>query len=111
MCKKVRHSMIFAFTVIGLWFQTSRRSTNELGAVAPDAVQRIAKRDFGRIASVPGILGEARLPRGGLGCKGRQRWAAHARHLSMSSGAAALKTAWHDWWARTIAVPFIWTWS
>src|SRR6202011_5859125 len=31
-------------------------ATNELGSVAPDAVQRIAKRDFDRIARVPGIL-------------------------------------------------------
>jgi hypothetical protein len=45
-------------------------ATNELGAVAPDAVQRIGKRDFGRIATVPGILGEARLARGGLAVKG-----------------------------------------
>src|SRR6266404_3222275 len=50
---------------------------DELGAVAPAAIQRIGKRDFGRIASVPGILSKARLVRGGLGCKGRQRWSGH----------------------------------
>ena len=49
-------------------------ATNELGAVAPDAIRRIGKRYFGRIARVPGILGEARLLRGAFGCKGRQRW-------------------------------------
>jgi hypothetical protein len=50
---------------------------DELGAVAPGAIQRIGKRNFGRIASVPGILSEARLPRSGLGCKGGQRRAGH----------------------------------
>src|ERR1700732_2675864 len=52
-------------------------ATNELGSVAPDAVHRIGKRYLGRIARVPGILGEARLLRGAFGCKGRQRWAGH----------------------------------
>ena len=46
---------------------------DEVGAVAPCAIQRIGKCNFGRIASVPGILSEARLPRSGLGCKGGQR--------------------------------------
>src|SRR6266571_497472 len=54
-------------------------ATNELGAVAPDAVHRIGKRYLGRIARVPGILGKARLLRGAFGCKGRQRWAGHGR--------------------------------
>src|SRR5580692_750270 len=52
-----------------------RAATNELGAVAPDAIHRIGERYFGRIARVPGILGETRLLRGAFGSKGRQRWA------------------------------------
>src|SRR5712672_3609738 len=32
-------------------------TTNELGAVAPDAIHRIGKHYFGRIARVPSILG------------------------------------------------------
>src|SRR6266567_3607381 len=52
-------------------------AVNELGAVAPDAVDGIAEGDAGGIASVPGIFGEARLLRGGLGCERRQRWAGH----------------------------------
>src|SRR5438045_600128 len=59
-------------------------ATNELGAVAPDAIHRIGKRYFGRIARVPGILGEARLLRGAFGCKGRQGWAGHGRSLLVS---------------------------
>src|SRR5580693_10008346 len=54
-------------------------ATNELGAVAPDAIHRIGERYFGGIARVPGILGETRLLRGAFGCKGRQRWAGHGR--------------------------------
>src|SRR5580692_1855932 len=57
-------------------------ATNELGAVAPDAVHRIGKRYFGGIARVPGILGEARLVRGAFGCERRQRRAGHGRSLS-----------------------------
>src|SRR5580692_4509868 len=57
-------------------------ATNELGAVAPDAVHRIGERYFGGIARVPGILGETRLLRGAFGGKGRQRWAGHGRSLS-----------------------------
>src|SRR5262245_25190495 len=38
-------------------------AVNELGAVAPDAVDGIAEGDAGGIASVPGIFGEARLLR------------------------------------------------
>jgi hypothetical protein len=48
-------------------------ATNELDAVAPDAVQRIGKRYFGRIAPVPGIFGEARLLRGRF-CGERRKW-------------------------------------
>src|ERR1700686_873864 len=40
-----------------------RAATNEFGAVAPDAIHRIGERYLGRIARVPGILGEARLLR------------------------------------------------
>src|SRR5882672_9640774 len=46
---------------------------NELGAVAPDASQRIGKRYFGRIARVPGILRQARLLRGRF-CGERRKW-------------------------------------
>src|SRR6266849_8812367 len=59
-------------------------ATNELGAVAPDAIHRIGECYFGRIARVPGILGEARLLRGAFGRKGRQRWAGHGRSLLVS---------------------------
>src|SRR5262249_5209676 len=52
-------------------------AVNELGAVAPDAVDGIAEGDAGGIASVPGIFGEARLLRGGLG-RERRQW--RARH-------------------------------
>src|SRR4029077_16668344 len=48
-------------------------ATNELDAVAPDAVQRIGKSYFGRIARVPGIFGEARLLRGRF-CGERRKW-------------------------------------
>src|SRR5580700_7318058 len=61
-------------------------ATNKLGAIAPDAIHRIGKRYFGRIARVPGILGEARLLRGAFGCEGRQRWAGHCRSLLVSEG-------------------------
>src|ERR1700730_6130141 len=64
-------------------------ATNEFCAVTAGAVQRIARRDFGRIASVPGILGEARLLRGGLGCKGWQRWAGHGRAPSAATSTTA----------------------
>src|SRR5262249_32861123 len=47
-------------------------AVNELGTVAPDAVDGIAEGDAGWIAAVPGIFGEARLLRGGLGCEARQ---------------------------------------
>src|SRR5262249_54390779 len=40
---------------------------NEFRTVAPDAVEGIGERDAGGIASVPGVFGEARLLRGGLG--------------------------------------------
>src|SRR5205814_3812352 len=59
-------------------------ATNELGAVAPDAIDRIGKPYFGRIARVPGILGETRLQRGVFGCKGRHGWASHGRSLVVS---------------------------
>jgi len=45
-------------------------ATDELGAVAPGAIQRIGKRDFWQDRECPGVLSEARLPRSGLGCKG-----------------------------------------
>src|SRR3984957_1893551 len=67
-----------------------RAATNELGAVAPDAIHRIGKRHFGGIARVPGILGETRLLRGAFGCKRRQRWAGHGRSLSLPSRAPAI---------------------
>src|SRR5262249_32503473 len=54
-----------------------RPAVNELGAIAPDAVDGIGQRDTRRIARVPGIFGEARLLRGGLGCERGQWWAGH----------------------------------
>src|SRR5262249_20173181 len=60
-------------------------AVNELGAVAPDAVDGIGEGDAGGIASVPGIFGEARLLRGGLGCERRQRWAGHRLTPTCSS--------------------------
>src|SRR5947209_11624602 len=69
-------------------------ATNELGAVAPEAIHRIGKRYFGRIARVPGILGEARLLRGAFGCKGRQRWAGHGRSLLVSDWPLAGGYSW-----------------
>src|SRR5712671_5008218 len=48
-------------------------ATNELGAIAPDAIHRIGTRYFGRIARVPAILGEARLLRGRF-CGERRKW-------------------------------------
>src|SRR5262247_3641760 len=60
-------------------------AVNELGAVAPDTVDGIAQGDAGGIASVPGIFGEARLLRGGLGCERRQRRAGHRRTPTCSS--------------------------
>src|SRR5260370_12283281 len=69
-------------------------ATNELGAVAPDAIHRIGKRYFGRIARVPGILGEASLLRGAFGCKGRQRWAGHGRSLLVSDWPLAGRCSW-----------------
>src|SRR5262249_33901301 len=60
-------------------------AVNELGAVVPDAVDGIGEGDAGGIASVPGIFGEARLLRGGLGCERRQRWAGHRLTPACSS--------------------------
>jgi len=54
-------------------------AAHELGAIAPDAVDRISEGDAGRIARVPGILGEPRLLRGGLGIERGQRRAGHER--------------------------------
>src|SRR5262245_40041019 len=50
---------------------------NELGAVAPDAVDGIAEGDAGGVAMVPCIFGEACLLRGGLGHERRQWRAGH----------------------------------
>src|SRR5262249_14472535 len=60
-------------------------AVNELGAVAPYAVDGIAEGDAGGIAAVPGIFGKARLLRGGLGCERRQRWAGHRLTPTCSS--------------------------
>src|SRR5262245_65751028 len=62
---------------------------NELGAVAPDAVDGVGEGDAGGIALVPGIFGAARLLRGGLGCERRQRWAGH-RPTPTCSGSSVL---------------------
>src|SRR5262249_18782352 len=60
-------------------------AVNELGAVAPDAVDGIGEGDAGGIAGVPGIFGEARLLRRGLGGEGGQRWAGHRLTPTCSS--------------------------
>src|SRR5262247_4301312 len=62
-----------------------RAALNELGAVAPDAVDGVGEGDAGGIARVPGIFGKARLLRGGLGCERRQRWAGHRLTPTCSS--------------------------
>src|SRR5690606_19691830 len=46
---------------------------DELAAIAPPAVRRIRARDARGIARVPGVLGHARLARGGVGIERRQR--------------------------------------
>src|SRR5260221_14420970 len=71
-----------------------RAATNELGAVAPDAIHRIGKRYLGRIARVPSILGEARLLRIAFGRKGRQWWAGHGRSLLVSDLPLAGRFSW-----------------
>src|SRR5262245_13410367 len=60
-------------------------AVNELGPVAPDAIDGIAEGDAGGIAAVPGVFGEARLLRGGLGRERRQRWAWHRLTPTCSS--------------------------
>src|SRR5262249_2535098 len=70
-------------------------AVNELGAVAPDAVDGIGEGDAGGIASVPGIFGKTRLLRGGLGCERRQRWAGHGRTPACSSSSfLAARITW-----------------
>src|SRR5262245_51950906 len=54
-----------------------RPAVKELGAIAPNTVDRIGQRDMRGIARVPGIFGEARLLRGALGCERGQWWAGH----------------------------------
>src|SRR5258705_2735198 len=51
----------------------------ELGAVAPDAVHRVAGRDLRGIAAVPRVLGEPDLPGRAVAVVGRQRRAAPLR--------------------------------
>src|SRR5580704_3978379 len=53
-------------------------AANEFGAIPPDAVDGVSERDAGRIAGVPGILGEARFLRGAL-CRERGQWRAGHR--------------------------------
>src|SRR5690348_13330927 len=62
---------------------------DELRAIAPAAVDRIGECDTHRIPRIPGILGAARLLRGGLGGEGRKWWATHRRFLSLASGRSA----------------------
>src|SRR5215475_3967020 len=50
---------------------------NEFSAVPPDAVGGIGEGYAGGIASIPGILGQARLLCRGFGGKGRKWWTAH----------------------------------
>src|SRR5262249_18413672 len=73
-----------------------RAALHELGAVAPDAVDSIAEGDAGGIAGVPGIFGEARLLRGGLGRERRQRWAGHRLTPACSSSTCACNRS-HEW--------------
>src|SRR5580704_16190594 len=53
-------------------------AADEFGAIPPDAVDGVSERDAGRITGVPGILGEARLLRGGLR-RERGQWRAGHR--------------------------------
>src|SRR5258705_4253253 len=48
-------------------------ATNELGAIAPDAIHRIGKRYFGRIARVPRVFRHACLLRSRF-CGERRKW-------------------------------------
>src|SRR5262249_23249483 len=48
-----------------------RSTLDELGAITPTTVRRVGKRDPGRIARVPCVLGHSRFLRGTLDCKGR----------------------------------------
>ncbi|MNJ69964.1 hypothetical protein D3C77_663740 [compost metagenome] len=52
-------------------------TTGELDAVTPDGVDGIGKRDLGRVAAVPAILGQANLFDGAFAGEGRQGWAGH----------------------------------
>src|SRR5262245_34072866 len=68
---------------------------NKLRAVAPGAVDGIGEGDAGGIASVPGVFGETRLLRGGLGCERRQRWAGHRLTPTCSSSSVlAARITW-----------------
>src|SRR5215471_14297164 len=46
-------------------------------AIAPATIGRIGKRDASRIARIPSVFGHSHFLRGGLGCEGRERRAAH----------------------------------
>src|ERR1700682_1093395 len=50
-------------------------SPQEFGTVSPPAIGGICERDAGRIARIPGILGQPRLLGGGFVGERRQRWA------------------------------------
>src|SRR5215471_5709769 len=50
---------------------------NEFGAVSPNAVGGIGECYASGVAGIPGVLGEARLLRGGFCAEGRQWWTAH----------------------------------
>ena len=57
----------------------------ELGAVPPAAVGRVGERNARRIARIPGVLGHARLLRGGLGGERGKRRTARRAHGYRSS--------------------------
>ena len=55
-----------------------------LRAIASAVIAGVGKRDVGWMVHIPGVLGEPRLPRGGLGGERRKRWAIHGIVLDNS---------------------------
>src|SRR3954454_23694540 len=73
---------------------------DEFGAVAPAAVDRIGLRDPGRVAAVPGVLGPARLLRGGRGIERRKRRTVHGG-ISEWDGQNARRPQFGRWLGRS----------
>ena len=64
----------FLVPLAGQEFNDGVASSQELGAVAPDAVDGVGEGDTLGVAGVPGVFGEARFLRGSLSVEGRQGW-------------------------------------